>query len=225
MDIGVPYRDYGPVDIAKVRDWVREIPEDLWTRNTFRQEAMADQAHKNSRAIIFKHEWHRLFNPWGALNMEDLIRFWGEKKGIDVAPFMPRVEVETDIGPVYTFREWDEFGAEKLGDLVEQAIKPVRTPGGIVTRVALIWLGGGSTVAPHVDGQPMAKRAHRLHVPILVPPGVEYKIGGRKLVMKPGRVYDFNNCVRHSVRHAGKMPRVNVFIDYYPNPGPIIGFA
>ena len=34
--------------------------------------------------------------------------------------------------------------------------------------------------------------------------------------------YDFNNRVRHSVRNNGRQHRVNIFIDYYANPGLVI---
>ena len=60
---------------------------------------------------------------------------------------------------------------------------------------------------------------YRLHVPLTSSPRVEYKVGHKKFHMKIGRVYDFNNRWRHSVRHKGKRPRINLFIDYYPNPG------
>ena len=91
-----------------------------------------------------------------------------------------------------------------------------------MTRLALVFLAPGGYIKPHDDGQHMAHKAHRLHVPLTASPGVEYKIGGKKFHMKFGRVYDFNNRWRHSVRHKGKRPRINLFIDYYPNPGPYI---
>ena len=53
-------------------------------------------------------------------------------------------------------------------------------------------------------------------------PSVTYKIGGRKFEMKYGRAYDFNNRIRHSVRNIGRRHRVNIFIDYYANPGLVI---
>src|SRR3546814_8921715 len=112
--------------------------------------------------------------------MEDLVRAWAKQKGIDPAPYMPTIEAETDLGPIYAFPEWQEHRAV-LEPLVDQAVAYLKTPTGVVSRVALVWLEPSSKVNPHIDGQPMAIRAHRLHVPIIVPPGVEYKIGGRKL--------------------------------------------
>ena len=174
--------------------------------------------HDATRAILFRHEWMRWTNPWRVNTMEDLIGKWAEAKGLDPTPFMPVAREETDMGPFYTFREWHDHEAA-LGPVVEQALDKVRSERGVITRLALVWMTPGATIAPHVDGQPMAAKAHRLHVPLLAPPGVEYKIGGKKFTMRRGRVYDFNNRLRHSVRHRGKRPRVNLFIDYYPDPG------
>ena len=44
-------------------------------------------------------------------------------------------------------------------------------------------------------------------------------MGGRNVAMAAGRAYDFNNRMRHSVRHSGRKPRINLFVDYYANPG------
>jgi hypothetical protein len=221
MDIGVPYRNYGKIDIRAAVDLVNRLPEEAWMRNTFRQEAMADKSHSATRTIILKHEWTRWENPWAVNGMEDLVRKWAAEKQIDPAPFMPTLERETDIGAIYLFPEWTEYEAV-IAPVVEQAVAFVRTPTGLVTRVALVCMPGGANIAPHVDGQPMAIKAHRLHIPLLSPVGVEYRIGPQKFKMKVGHVYDFNNRMRHSVTHKGKLPRVNLFVDYYPNPLPYV---
>ncbi len=222
MDIGVPYRDLGPIETKAAAAAVRDLPDDAWHRNAFRQEILAHGVHAATRAILFRHEWARWDNPWNVNTMEELVHAWAKSKPVDPTPFLPVAREETDMGPVYTFAEWGEF-KDALQPVVDAAIaalcKASPKPGGIVTRLALVWLGPGGIIAPHDDGQAMAAKAHRLHVPLITPPGVEYKLGGKKLVMRQGRVYDFNNRIRHSVRHKGKRPRVNLFIDYYPDPG------
>jgi hypothetical protein len=221
MDIGEPYKDLGPIDVTAASDHVRAIPEASWTQNTFRQDVLADHVHSATRAIIFRHEWARWDNPWRVNTIEELIQKWAVAKGIDATRYMPVEKQETDAGPIYTFREWlDHRGA--LQPVMDEAIDYLRTERGIVTRLALVWLQPGAVIAPHRDGQDMATLAHRLHVPLITPPGVEYKVGGKKFAMRTGRVYDFNNRLRHSVRHRGRSPRVNMFIDYYPNPAAYV---
>ncbi len=36
--------------------------------------------------------------------------------------------------------------------------------------------------------------------------------------MQVGYAYDFNNRKRHSVRNKARRPRVNILIDYLPDP-------
>jgi hypothetical protein len=83
-------------------------------------------------------------------------------------------------------------------------------------------LPGGTKIKPHFDGHTMAAKAHRLHVALGRAPSVIYKIGGRKFTMEASHAYDFNNCVQHSVRNEGRVARINLFVDYYANPGPVI---
>ncbi|MEO1249179.1 MAG: aspartyl/asparaginyl beta-hydroxylase domain-containing protein [Pseudomonadota bacterium] len=217
MDIGVPYRDW-PVDATAAREMVDALPAEAWDRNTFRQDVLADGAHNSSQAILFKHEWHPSASTSGLQHFEDLVYAWANERGFDPAPYMPILREDTDVWPIYTLPDWKDYESV-LGPLVEQSIAPIKTKNGIVTRLALVRLAGGAKVAPHIDGQIMAEKAHRIHVPLSPSPTVEYKIGGKKFTMKMGRAYDFNNRWQHSVRNKGKRDRVNLFIDYYPNPG------
>ncbi|WP_207476992.1 aspartyl/asparaginyl beta-hydroxylase domain-containing protein [Arenibaculum pallidiluteum] len=218
MDIGVPYRDLGSIDLEPLLSYVEGLSEEDWSRNPLRQELFADGAHSVTQAIVFKHEWHPGANSVHYAYVEDLIHAWGLQKGIDPSPFMPLEREDTDLGPVYAYPDWFALRAV-VEPVVERAIAKLRTPHGVVTRVALVRLQPGGKVKPHVDGQPMAARAHRLHIPLIVPPNVVYLVGERKFSMVRGHVYDFNNRWKHAVRHEGKRPRVNLFVDYYPNPG------
>ena len=211
MDIGVPFRDLGPVDVTAASAVVGALSLDAWNRNEFRQDMLADGVHSATRAILFRHEWVRWNNPWNVNSMEELVLAWAKDKPTDPQPFLPIAREETDMGPIYTFSEWRQF-ADVLQPIVDAAITALgRADNGIVTRLALVWLGPGAVIPPHDDGQPLAAKAHRLHVPLVTPPGVEYKIGGKKLVMRRGRVYDFNNRIRHSVRHRGKHESVRAW--------------
>lgn len=221
MDIGVPYRDLGKVDVSTIAQHLKDLPQAEWLRNPFRQEVLAYKAHAVTESILLKHEWHPAYNSVYFRRMEECIEEWARRKGIDASPYLPIAVEETDLGPIYTFPEWRDYEA-LITPLVDQALKPLRTPRGIVTRLALVKMLPEAKILPHKDLQPMSERAHRIHVTILSPPGVSYKLGGKKLVMRVGRAYDFNNRIQHSVTHRGKLPRVNLFIDYYPDPGVII---
>ncbi len=226
MDIGAPYKVLGKVDVAEAAKAIAKLPAEAWDRNVFRQDVLADQVHSATKAILFRHEWDRWVNVWGMVDMAHLVQEWARRTKRDPEPFLPIGRDETDIGPIYTFPDWRDFEGV-LQPIVDQVTgmfeaKSGAKPGtksGIVTRLALVMMPPGYKIAPHIDGQQMAHKAHRVHVPLICPPGVEYKVDGKKFTMKLGYAYDFNNRVRHSVRHNGKKPRVNLFLDYYENPG------
>ncbi|WP_426956586.1 aspartyl/asparaginyl beta-hydroxylase domain-containing protein [Muricoccus radiodurans] len=221
MDIGVPLKDLGAIDVDGLLGRIADLTEDDWTGNTFRQDVLASGAHAVTDNIVMKTEWHPSASSTGLQHFEDLVFVWAKERGLSPDPYMPIAREDTDVWPVYTMPDWDRF-KDILGPVVEQAIAPLRTPRGVVTRLALVRLRGGGHIAPHIDGQVMATRAHRLHVSLSSTPTVEYKIDGRKFAMQKGHVYDFNNRVRHSVKNKGKQHRINLFVDYYPNPGPVI---
>jgi hypothetical protein len=221
MDFGAPLKDLGPVDIAPLQKLVEDLDEAAWTRNTFRQEILSNDVHSISQNILFKTEWHTSAHGSKLTYFEDLVWLWCKEKGYDPQHYLPIAKEETDIWPVYTFPDWLDY-KDVLEPIVRQVIKPLKTETGVVTRLALVRLPAGGHIPPHIDGQVMATKAHRIHVPVSNSPSVEYKIDGRKVTMVPGHAYDFNNRVRHSVRNKGRRPRVNLFVDYYPDPGFIV---
>jgi|GEM_PF-68039 len=220
MDIGVPYRDLGPVPVAPLVEQVNGLPEAAWHRHSIREDVLADKVHAVAQTIVLRHEYHAGMNTVGYHHLEDLLYAWSLEKGVPPHEVAPIGRLDIDIGSVYVLPAWREFAAT-AGPVVE-AVHRLLGGRGVVTRVALVRLNPGARIPPHIDNQPIAARAHRVHVPLAHPSGVEYKIDGRKLVMAPGRAYDFNNRRRHSVRHNGRRPRVNLFVDVYPEARPAV---
>lgn len=221
MDIGVPLRDLGPVDVSGLMAVVKGLTEDDWTANTFRQDALAASVHSVTDNILMKTEWHPSATSTGIGHFEDLIHVWAKERHLDPKQYLPIARENTDVWPVYTMPDWLRY-QEVMQPIIDQVLGYLKQPGGVVTRLALVRLRGGATIAPHVDQHAMAAKAHRIHVSLSESPSVTYKIGGRKFTMRAGRAYDFNNRLRHSVRNNGRQHRVNIFIDYYPNPGLMI---
>lgn len=225
MDIGVPYKLLGPVDVKAASAFVESLPDPCWSRNRFRQDLLASRVHSTStRAIPLIHNFVPYQLPWRRRTMRELFLEWCKQESLDPEPLMPEVIHRNDQGEVNAFPQW-EMLKPIIGPVVDQAISYIQTARGVLTRVALVEMVPGGRIDSHVDGQPMASRAHRLHVPLISPPGVEYKIDGKKLKMQVGKVYDFNNRKNHSVRNKAKRRRVNILIDYLPDPGPAIHHA
>lgn len=219
MDIGAPFRILSAVDAQAAVERVSALPEEAWSVNRFRQEVLTASPHRQAtRAILLKYNWVPFQAPWRARTMREIVLDWARQEGLDPAPLAPEIESENQFGAVNVFPQWADF-RDVLEPLVEQAINPIRTETGVVNRIALVELLPGGKIDPHVDGQEMAALAHRIHIPLIHPPGVEYKIGGKKLKMQVGRAYDFNNRLQHSVRNKSKRGRINILVDYLPNPG------
>lgn len=218
MDIGVPWRVLGKVDAAPAIALVGRLGEADWALNRFRQEVLAGHPHRQAtRAILLKYNFDPAGNPWSSGSLAEAVAAWCHHVGIDPAPIRPAVEAETLFGKVNVFPQWHAM-RDVIEPLVDQALAPIRTEDGLVTRIALVELAPGGRIAPHTDDQLAANWMHRIHVPLVSPPGVQYRIDGRRLVMKVGRAYDFNNRKTHSVANRSTRPRVNLLVDYLPRP-------
>ena len=220
MDIGVPLRDLGPVEVKDLLARVEALTEADWTANTFRQDALASSVHSVTDNILMKTEWHPSATSTGIQHLEDLVHVWAKERGLDPKRYLPIAREETDVWPVFTMPDWLRY-QDVLQPIVDRVVGYLK-PGGVISRLALVRLRAGGNIAPHIDAHAMAAKAHRIHVSLSSSPSVEYKIGGKKYVMQLGRAYDFNNRLRHSVRNKGKRHRINLFIDYYPEPGMLI---
>ncbi|MEZ5669014.1 MAG: aspartyl/asparaginyl beta-hydroxylase domain-containing protein [Alphaproteobacteria bacterium] len=214
----MPFKMLGEVDVSGLIAHVETLSEAQWEANAFRQEVLADGVHAVTKAILMRHEWDRWRNPWRMVEISELIEKWAKQTGRDPRPFMPIDKQETDVGPIYTFPDWPAHEAA-IQPVIDQVLALLKYPHPVVTRIALVRLEPGAVIAPHIDGQPMAEKAHRIHVPLSNAEGVEYKVDGKKFKMRKGRAYDFNNRKRHSVRNLSKRPRVNMFVDVYPASG------
>ncbi len=118
---------------------------------------------------------------------------------------------------VYTFPDWFRWQHRVL-PVIGEALKPIARPGGVLTRALFVRLAPGAVINPHTDGQDMAGRAHRIHVCVSDTPECFYTIGDERFAMTPGVVYDFNNCWQHGVENSGDEPRINLMLEYLPDP-------
>ena len=101
MDIGVPLRDLGPVDVAGLAAVVSGLTEADWTANTFRQDALASSVHSATDNILMKTEWHRSATSSGIGHFEDLVHVWAKERGLDPKKYLPIAREDTDVWPVY----------------------------------------------------------------------------------------------------------------------------
>jgi hypothetical protein len=137
------------------------------------------------------------------------------------------VHVETQSIILVFFTGWPEVqvshagGWKDFGDLVMpimQTIVAKHYPaGGMVLRVVLARLLPQCRIHLHYDRHPSFSVAHRIHVPLLVNPDVEFIVGTERLALQAGHAFELNNAMPHSVANNGDTPRVHLIFDYSPS--------
>ena len=111
---------------------------------------------------------------------------------------------------------WQEFG-DLVMPIMQDLVAKHYPAGGMVLRVVLARLLPQCRIHLHYDRHPSFSVAHRIHVPLLVNPDVEFIVGSERIELQPGHAFELNNAMPHSVANNGDTPRVHLIFDYSPN--------
>ncbi len=218
MDIGVPYRELARPDVSGLQAELLALSDPDWDARPIRRASLAgDEAHCSADSIVMRHEWVPAYSKRGFKTLQESLLDWARRNRRDGRPMLPIMEERNSETFVYTFPDWLRWQALVL-PVIAQVIEPIATPGGVLTRALFVRLPPGAVINPHVDGQAMASRAHRIHVAISDCPRCVYTVGDEDFVMVPGTAYDFNNRWQHAVRNEGDTPRINLMLEYLPDP-------
>lgn len=218
MDIGVPYRELARVDISSLQEELLALTDADWDARPIRRASLAgDDAHCAADSIVLRHEWIPAYSKRGFRQLQDSLLDWARRNNRDGMPMLPLMEEPCSETNVYTFPDWLRWQPKVL-PLIGPILEPIARPGGVLTRVLFVRLSPGALVPVHTDGQKMASRAHRIHVCISDCPECTYTVGDSEFVMEPGVAYDFNNRWPHGVRNEGATPRINLMVEYLPDP-------
>ena len=109
MDIGVPLRDLGLVDVGPLLELVAGLTEADWTANTLRRDALAAGPHSVTDSILFKQEWHPSASSTGVQHFEDLVYSWATQNGLDPVRYLPIAREDTDVWPIFTMPDWARY--------------------------------------------------------------------------------------------------------------------
>lgn len=81
----------------------------------------------------------------------------------------------------------------------------------------ILLLPAGAKIEPHVDQGRWFRLAHRIHVPLVTNPDVEFRVGGDCVSMKVGKAYEIDNANKiHAVANNGATDRVHLVVDLLP---------
>ena len=177
------YRRIGSIDVAGIRQSIEALGSDAWDATAYRQRKWAVHAHTRSIPLIYDDDL-RHENPTRRPMMD---RFEAATK-----PAMDCIRAH--FAPVHA----------AVGSPAEE---------GYFVRVILAKLAGGGEIAAHTDAMPSLTRCHRIHLPILTNPSVEFWVNGDIRHLPEGELWEINNRRSHAVRNLGA-DRIHAIFDY-----------
>jgi hypothetical protein len=107
---------------------------------------------------------------------------------------------------------WEHF-AEPANALIDQIVASHYPPGGRIIRAMAAKLISGGRIALHRDGHPSFAAAHRIHVPLVTSPNVDFLIRGVNHYLEEGVAYEVSNLDYHAVTNRGP-DRIHFIFDY-----------
>jgi hypothetical protein len=110
---------------------------------------------------------------------------------------------------------WELLAAE-AEPVMEQVLKKHYVAGGKILRAMVTRLGSGCRIARHKDAHPSFSVAHRIHVPLVTNPEVEFMVGPERVPPRAHYAFELNNLMFHQVTNRGNSARIHFIFDYAP---------
>jgi hypothetical protein len=107
---------------------------------------------------------------------------------------------------------WDHFSAP-ANALIDEIIARHYPPGGRIIRAMAAKLLAGGRIALHRDAHPSFAASHRIHVPLVTNPNVDFLIRGVNHHLEEGTAYEVSNLDYHAVTNRGE-DRIHFIFDY-----------
>jgi hypothetical protein len=89
-------------------------------------------------------------------------------------------------------------------------------PGARLARSTLAELPAGAAIAPHRDNGIAITAVHRIHVPVITHPDVQFYIDRIPHYLEAGTIYEFDNTRLHAVENRSPERRVHLMLDLMP---------
>lgn len=186
MDLGVPLVEYGATDITGLLDAMKAQPADFWLIDRATRVALA--GNRPGNAVFFYND----------------MPTFSKRRPVD--------QVQTGTLNVLRYGSRPLF--KEIDAVIQTQIKQA-FPDCEPIRVQLAELPPGQVITPHRD-LGILTMIHRLHIPLVTHKDVTFIIDGKRFYLEPGRLYDLNNAVVHSVENKSDVMRVHLLVDMLP---------
>ena len=107
-----------------------------------------------------------------------------------------------------------------LEPVMAQAVRDYGYTRGVFPRVMFARMAPGGVIQPHIDANPAAKWPHKIHVPLLTNPQVDFRIGDAVHNFPVGEAVEVNNLGPHAVHNGGQTDRIHLIFEYYDPDQP-----
>jgi Aspartyl/Asparaginyl beta-hydroxylase len=101
-------------------------------------------------------------------------------------------------------------------DVMDKVLTRHYPAGGTILRAMVTRLGPGCRIARHKDSHPSFSVAHRIHVPLVTNPDVEFMVGRERVPPRAHHAFELNNLMFHQVTNNGSSVRIHFIFDYAP---------
>jgi len=174
------------VDVVALKKRVLEFSQQQWQGEAFHQQRHELHRDTQTIALVFDPDY-RHTHPTRLPPLQELEPL--------IRPVLKIVADHFDDSP----RGFELFEAHGMGYFV---------------RASLVRLKAGGEIAEHTDRNFSLVHSHRVHLPVVSNEQVEFTVGGERLNMKEGALYEINNRRVHSVINAGSEDRIHLILDY-----------
>lgn len=121
--------------------------------------------------------------------------------------------------PVFRNREHDALRQAVSADLMPQITEFY--PEASLVNLQITELPPGAEIARHRD-QFLLAQFHRLHVPLITDPKVQFGIDGQVFFLQPDRLYELDNTRPHAVWNRASVTRLHFLIDLLPKATGVV---
>lgn len=111
---------------------------------------------------------------------------------------------------------WNTF-ADVAMPVMQHIVATHYAAGGMVLRAMFARLLPKCRIERHYDKHPSFAIGHRIHVPLVTNPDVEFIVGEERIPLRANHAFELNNMMPHSVSNNGSTPRIHLIFDYAPN--------
>lgn len=178
----------GRVDVAALRQLVREIPEAQWQGESFRQQRYEVHRDTETIGLVFDLDFRHT-----------------------MPTRLPALEAfEPSMRPAL-MQVADYYEDSPKGQML---LAESETGLGYFIRANLVRMPSGGEITEHTDNKFSLVHSHRVHLPIISNDEVLFTVGSESINMQEGELYEINNRRMHSVRNSGPAGCVHLIMDY-----------